>query len=152
MRTAASANVHTVSPSTSSELTIRASRHRQQIAQRFCNLTSPLPAPVPTGLNEFVGLFTGSAALVTLVFFLPLPATFGNQVIDVEAAVEYSSYVVRAVGDSGTVSAPNGHSKRLKAGAAWCHPISYKESNEFEARLGAGSKDGFRSWLVRREF
>ena len=96
-RPATPANRHSVSPSESSELTITQTRHHQRILKRSPDFVSVPQAPAPTRLAGFVGLFTGFGALVALVLFLPLPATFRNNGVDAGTAVTYSYYVVGAI-------------------------------------------------------
>lgn len=90
-------NRHSLSPSVSSELTITQLRHLKRTMERSSPSTGVTQAPAPTRLAGFVGLFTGFGALVALVVFLPLPATFRDRGVDAGAALAYSYYIVGTI-------------------------------------------------------
>ena len=92
---------HSMAFSVESELTITPERYTRSAShERIARPLSDDPAAPnkPSQLAGYVGLFTGSGAVVALVLFLPLPARFGEiSGVTQAEAVAYSFYVVGAV-------------------------------------------------------
>ncbi|KAF1815422.1 hypothetical protein P152DRAFT_455127 [Eremomyces bilateralis CBS 781.70] len=89
---------HSVAPSVSSELTITPARYRTQspLFEESSNSKNS-PAAAASQLAGVVGMFTGLGALIALLIFLPLPATFQNRGDAPSDAVAKSFYVVGTI-------------------------------------------------------
>lgn len=87
--------------SVESELTItpeRFVRLQSNSSLRGGNGAADKKAGKPNALAGYVGLFTGCGALVSLVFFLPLPAQFNKiEGVELGEAVMYAYYTVGSI-------------------------------------------------------
>ncbi|RMZ85042.1 hypothetical protein DV738_g4, partial [Chaetothyriales sp. CBS 135597] len=89
---------HTHSPSVTSELTITPDRFRSIHSQSRHESVSARDSYASTSrIAGLVGMFTGCGALIALVVFLPLPASFQKRGVHPDRALQYSFYIVAAV-------------------------------------------------------
>ena len=95
-------STHAPSLSVSSELTMTPALYQSQSSHATADaIASPRPpldhAAASSKIAGYVGMFAGCGALLSLIFFLPLPERFQKRGYSPELSLQYSYYIVAVV-------------------------------------------------------